>query len=205
MRRSPLARRTAPLATVLTVALTTATLGPAASATSADSYDWPTIDALDLGEPAQEQRVASVTAYVADGSVTRYVVEGSVDPVDDTTKDGGETVVTLSSDILFDPSDASLSKAAKSKLAGLVEDVPEGAAVTIDGHTDTVDTDAFNQDLSERRAKAVAGAVGDARADLKLDVHGYGETQLKEPETGDSEAVAQARAENRRVEIRYGG
>ncbi|SKC75745.1 OmpA family protein [Krasilnikoviella flava] len=207
MRRPPLARRTAPLATVLTLALTTATLGSAASATSAtsaDSYDWPTIDSLDLGEPAQEQRVASVTAYVADGSVTRYVVEGSVDPVDDTTTDGGETVVTLSSDILFDSSDASLSKAAKAKIASLVEDAPEGAAVTIDGHTDTVDTDAFNQDLSERRAKAVAGAVGDARGDLKLDVHGYGETQLKEPETGDGEAVAHARAENRRVEIRYG-
>lgn len=207
MRRSPLTRRTAPLATVLALALTTAAVGAAAppAAASADSYDWPAIDALDLGEPAQEQRVASVTAYVADGTVTQYVVEGSVDSVDDTTTEGDETVVTLSSDILFDSSDASLSKVAKAKIADLVADVPDDAEVKVQGHTDTVDSDAFNQKLSEQRAKAVAGAARAARGDLRLDVEGFGETRLKVPESGDEAAVAEARAENRRVEIRYGG
>lgn len=166
-------------------------------------YPWPGIDALGLGEPAQEQLVSSVTEYVV-GSVTRYVVEGSVESVDDTAQESGETVVTLSSDILFDTNDATLPKSATAKIATLVADVPKGAAVKVYGHTDSVDTDAFNQDLSERRAEAVAAAVRAARADLKLDVQGFGETQLRKPETGSEDAVARARAENRRVELRYG-
>ncbi|MEN5072700.1 OmpA family protein [Isoptericola cucumis] len=201
----PHTRRTARsrCAVGLAAALTAALLGPAAlpaTATTddpaADGYAWPGLDTFDLGEPAQEDLVASVT---------EYVVEGSVESVDDTTEEDGETVVTLASDILFDSSDATLSPAARAKVATLVEDVPKGAAVKIHGHTDTVDTDAFNQKLSEQRAKAVAGAVGAARGDLELDVRGFGESELKERESGSDESVAAARAENRRVEIRYGG
>jgi outer membrane protein OmpA-like peptidoglycan-associated protein len=176
----------------------------AAAGASADGYAWPGIEALELGEPAQEDLVAAVTEYVV-SPATQYVVEGSVDTVDDITEDGGETIVSLSSDILFDTDDASLSKSATAKIGELVEEVPPGATVKVHGHTDSVDTDAYNQDLSERRARAVAAAVRTARGDLKLDVRGFGETQLKESETGDEAAVAEARSENRRVEIRYGG
>ncbi|MFD6179311.1 MULTISPECIES: OmpA family protein [unclassified Isoptericola] len=176
-----------------------AAAAPSATAATDDpagGYAWPAVGALDLGEPSQENIVRSVT---------EYVIEGSVLSVDDTTTDGDETVVTLSSDILFDPSESTLSKAAKAKVADLVEDVPDGATVSVDGHTDSVDTDAFNQKLSEQRAKAVAGAIKASRGDLKLQVHGYGETRLKAPETGDAQSVADARAQNRRVELRYGG
>jgi outer membrane protein OmpA-like peptidoglycan-associated protein len=202
-------RRTAPFVGALTAAVTTAALlGSAAmpaSASTDDGYDWPGIEALELGEPAQEQLVESVTEYVVAGSVIQYVTEGSVDSVDDTTQDGGETVVTLSSDILFDTDDASLSNGAKAKIATLVAEVPNGATMKVYGHTDSVDSDAHNQKLSDRRAEAVAAAVRSARSDLRLDVRGFGETQLEKPETGDEESMAQARAENRRVEIRYGG
>ena len=197
-------RRTATFASALTAAVAAAALlGPAAAPAAAahqtsasGGYEWPSVDALQLGEPAQEDLVASVT---------EYVIEGSVDSVDETTKDDGETVVTLSSDILFDTDDASLSQAATTKVGTLVADVPQGASLRIDGHTDSVDSDAHNQDLSERRAKAVAAAVRAARDDLKLDVEGFGETQLKTRESGSDAAVAAARAENRRVELRYGG
>ena len=198
-RRPARTHRTVALATVLAAALLGTAAIPATAATddpAPGGYSWPGLEALDLAEPAQEDLVASVT---------EYVVEGSVDSVEDTTKEDGETVVTLASDILFDSSDATLSKAAKAKVAALVDDVPKGADVKVHGHTDTVDTDAFNQKLSEQRAKAVAGAVGGARGDLELEVEGFGETQLKERESGSDEAVAAARAENRRVEIRYGG
>ena len=149
-------RTTAPFVAALTAAVATAALlGPAALpasaspnyATTTGSYSWPGIDALELGEPAQEQLVASVTDYVVEGSVTQYVVEGSVDSVDDTTQEGGETVVTLSSDILFDTDDASLSQGAQAKIAALVADVPKGAGMKVYGHTDSVDTDTHNQDL----------------------------------------------------------
>ena len=213
--------RPAPVAGIATAALTvvvllgvtplSASASPVPTTTRATNdgapaggYVWPGIDAMELGEPAQEDLIASVTEFVV-GSVTQYVVEGSVDTVDDTTQDGAETVVSLSSDILFDTDDASLSPTATAKVADLVEGVPSGATVKVYGHTDSVDSDAHNQSLSQRRAQAVADAVRAARGDLKLDVRGFGETQLKEPETGDEAAVADARSENRRVEIRHGG
>ncbi|PZR53529.1 hypothetical protein DNL40_08515 [Xylanimonas oleitrophica] len=118
-------------------------------------------------------------------------------------EEAGETVVTLAGDILFASSSADLSPAAVAKIGELVVPVPQGAALAVHGHTDTVDEDAFNQELSERRARSVAEAVAQARPDLVLDVQGFGETRLKVPETGDD--VAAARAENRRVELRYAG
>ncbi|MFE7405356.1 OmpA family protein [Isoptericola sp. NPDC057559] len=189
-------RALAAAAAVLTGLGAAAPAAVAADDDPAGGYAWPAIGALDLGDPSQENMVRSVT---------EYVTEGSVLSVDDTTTDGAETVVTLSSDILFDPSESALSKAARAKVADLVQDVPEGATVSVDGHTDSVDSDAFNQKLSERRAKAVAGAVKAARGDLRLEVHGYGESRLEASETGDAQAVADARAQNRRVELRYGG
>lgn len=70
--------------------------------------------------------------------------------------------------------------------------------VTIEGHTDNVGTDAYNQDLSERRAAAVKSSLtrdyGIAAA--RLASAGFG---LKRPrETNDTIA---GRARNRRVEL----
>jgi outer membrane protein OmpA-like peptidoglycan-associated protein len=70
--------------------------------------------------------------------------------------------------------------------------------VTIEGHTDNVGTDAYNQDLSERRAAAVKNSL--ARdygiAASRLASAGFG---LKRPrETNDTIA---GRARNRRVEL----
>ncbi len=199
-------RRTGAAAGAVFLAATVVLAGSGTAGAADDSgstYRWPTAQELgydNSGSPGSHAKVIAHEPRVIDHSIGMRVV-----PVETTDTDGDETVVTLSSDILFDPSDASLPKAAKAKIADLVADVPDGASVKVQGHTDTVDSDAFNQKLSEQRAKAVAGAVRGARDDLELDVEGFGETRLKAPETGDEAAVAEARAENRRVEIRYGG
>jgi outer membrane protein OmpA-like peptidoglycan-associated protein len=73
-----------------------------------------------------------------------------------------------------------------------------GSRVRVEGHTDSVGTDKYNQKLSERRAEAVkyyfvqAGAV-DAS---KITSAGYGETRPVA-----SNKTEQGRAQNRRVEI----
>ncbi|MDR3159626.1 MAG: OmpA family protein [Zoogloeaceae bacterium] len=69
----------------------------------------------------------------------------------------------------------------------------------IGGHTDSRGTDAYNQDLSERRAASVVRYLtGAGIAASRLAAKGYGESRPLIPETGDNEA---ARAQNRRVEL----
>lgn len=72
----------------------------------------------------------------------------------------------------------------------------EGSVFLIAGHTDAAGGDAYNQDLSERRAEAVKSLLIDTFAlDAKtLIAIGYGEEQLKVP--GDPLS-----GENRRVQV----
>ncbi|WP_010534351.1 OmpA family protein [Brachybacterium squillarum] len=112
------------------------------------------------------------------------------------------TTITLSSDVLFDTGSAELSEAAATRIEDLVQEVPEGAEVSVSGHTDDVpfSGQGGNQALSESRADAVAAVITEARPDLDLEVAGYGESR---PVADGDEAAA--RAQNRRVEIRYDG
>jgi outer membrane protein OmpA-like peptidoglycan-associated protein len=72
----------------------------------------------------------------------------------------------------------------------------KGSTIMVAGHTDAVGGDAFNQDLSERRAETIkrylADKYGVAVADLVT--VGYGKTKLKDPK----EPTA---AVNRRVQV----
>lgn len=74
-----------------------------------------------------------------------------------------------------------------------------GLAFEIGGHTDSQGTEAYNMELSRRRAQAVKDALcGDPGVDCaKLQVKGYGKSQPVAP--NDDEA---GRAKNRRVVFR---
>ena len=121
-----------------------------------------------------------------------------------TSAEDDDVTVTLASDVLFDSDEDSLSRSARGVVeraaASIVEQADAGD-VHVVGHTDDVDTDAYNQALSERRARSVAERL---RADL-----GGGFTVTEEGR-GESEPVAEgrsaeARAANRRVEIHFQG
>jgi outer membrane protein OmpA-like peptidoglycan-associated protein len=69
--------------------------------------------------------------------------------------------------------------------------------VSVDGYTDSIGSDAYNQRLSERRARTVADAlVDEGISPSRLDVRGYGESKP----VADNK-TAEGRARNRRVEI----
>jgi outer membrane protein OmpA-like peptidoglycan-associated protein len=71
-------------------------------------------------------------------------------------------------------------------------------AISVDGHTDAVGTDAYNQGLSQRRAKAVRDYLAAQGVDPgRMSVAGFGESQ---PVAGND--TASGRAQNRRVELR---
>lgn len=101
----------------------------------------------------------------------------------------------------FDFDQAEIRPDAKDILDGvtqkLIQTAPE-VKVEIGGHTDELGESAYNQQLSERRAKAVsrylqAGGVADER----LTERGYGESEPVAP--NDSE---EGRQKNRRVELK---
>jgi len=150
---------------------------------------WVGIDDLGLPTPTPAQH---------EDAVVRYTAEGTVRPLETRTEDAGDVVVSLAADILFDTDEAELDDPARARIAEIVAEVPAGTTVAVHGHTDTVGEEAYNQDLSVRRAGAVADAVRAARPELALDVQGFGETSLavREPEGGGEPA-------NRRVELRY--
>ncbi len=83
-----------------------------------------------------------------------------------------------------------------SRIAGVLL-ASEGYRLFIDGHTDDIGTDEYNQGLSERRARAVRDYLVEAGIPAQLiDVQGFGKSQpLVDAKTKD------ARAKNRRVEI----
>lgn len=81
-----------------------------------------------------------------------------------------------------------------------VAEVPKGAEVQVHGHTDSIGSAAYNQELSEKRARAVAEVIESVRSDLRLQVKGFGKD--RPVESNDEPA---GRALNRRVEIRYSG
>ena len=133
-------------------------------------------------------------------------LDRNVTPLGDgISSSGGTTTVTLETDILFDFGSSELSEPARTEIGELVADVPQGAAVAVDGHTDDVPYQRGNDVLSTERAQAVADAIAAARPDLQLTVTGHGDSDPVAPNSRGGEDNPEGRAENRRVEIRYDG
>ena len=83
------------------------------------------------------------------------------------------------------------------KLMALLDNYPN-MCIQISGHTDAKGSDAYNQRLSENRAKAVVDYLVSKGVDGKrLQYKGYGKSMPLE--TNDTE---EGRAKNRRVEFK---
>jgi outer membrane protein OmpA-like peptidoglycan-associated protein len=110
-------------------------------------------------------------------------------------------VLTLG-DVLFDTGRASLSPGAAAKLDRLAQFLNEhpDRRVQIEGFTDSVGGDAYNLDLSERRAEAVKAALTTRGIDpSRIATEGYGKA-YPVASNGDSGG----RQLNRRVEVVIG-
>jgi len=92
------------------------------------------------------------------------------------------------------------------QVAQTLRDSP-GFVVELAGHTDSKGSDAYNQDLSQRRAEAAMAYLITAGIDAsRLRARGYGESQPIEPNTTPSGADnPEGRAANRRTEFRVIG
>jgi outer membrane protein OmpA-like peptidoglycan-associated protein len=111
-------------------------------------------------------------------------------------------VLTLG-DVLFDTGRAELNPGATRKLDQLAQFLSEhkDRRVQIDGFTDSVGTDAYNEDLSRRRADAVKSALLTRGIDAsRIGTEGYGKAY---PVANNNDSGG--RQLNRRVEVVIGG
>jgi OmpA-OmpF porin, OOP family len=129
--------------------------------------------------------------------------EDSTTRLETTREEDETTVVVLTADLMFAFDSAELSQEAADALAELVGQIPQDAAVAVDGHTDSMGTDARNDELSRQRAEAVASVLRAGRPDLALTVTGHGSRQPVAENTLDGEDNPAGRALNRRVELSF--
>ena len=114
------------------------------------------------------------------------------------------TVITLEDSVLFDFGSSDLRSEASTTLTNLATVLKDSKApkVQIQGHTDSVSDDAFNQKLSEQRAQAVSSALKSNGVAADLEAVGYGETKPVAPnENPDGSDNPAGRRLNRRVEV----
>lgn len=119
-------------------------------------------------------------------------------------KEGCKNRLLVSSDFLFAFDKAELSEAAKQKLGLLAPILAQynGRVITIEGHTDSIGSDAYNDTLSRKRALAVMGFLVQQQAVSGANVAGYGEHKPVAPNAKtNGQDNPTGRAKNRRVEI----
>ncbi len=107
--------------------------------------------------------------------------------------------ITFDSGILFDFDSFELKEQSKENIAKLSEILKkyEDTNIMFGGHTDSRGSEAYNQDLSEKRARSVAEYAAFTGVDSeRMTIVGYGEEQPVA--TNDTDA---GRQQNRRVEI----
>ena len=110
--------------------------------------------------------------------------------------------ISLDTDVLFRLDSAELTPGAGKSITAAVADLKAAGPgpLTVTGHTDSTGTTAHNQDLSQRRAQAVAKALREALPDRQWPKTVAAEGESKPAVPNDSDAH---RALNRRVAITY--
>jgi outer membrane protein OmpA-like peptidoglycan-associated protein len=119
------------------------------------------------------------------------------------TRDSARGLIVNMSDVLFDTGSYTLKPGAREKLAkisGIVLAHP-GLKLQIEGHTDSVGGDDFNQQLSERRADSVRDFLAENGVPASaITARGFGKTQPVA-----SNDTIEGRQRNRRVELVVNG
>jgi outer membrane protein OmpA-like peptidoglycan-associated protein len=119
------------------------------------------------------------------------------------TRDTARGLIVNMSDVLFDTGKSSLRPLAREKLAkvaGIVSGHP-GLRLDVEGHTDSVGGDAYNQQLSEDRGSSVRDYLTEqGMAAASVTSRGFGKTQPVA-----SNETAAGRQQNRRVELVISG
>ncbi|HEX8705197.1 MAG TPA: OmpA family protein [Myxococcaceae bacterium] len=156
---------------------------------------------------AQTQRLAQTQAQLEAERQARADAEARADDALASLERAGEvqveedargTVLTLSGSVLFTSGDSELLPSARNRLSEVADALKQSDnLLTIEGHTDALGNDLFNEELSLRRAERVREfLISQGVSPDRVSVRGLGEYRPVA-----SNATAEGRANNRRVEI----
>ena len=119
------------------------------------------------------------------------------------TRETARGLIVNMSDVLFDTGKYTLKPGAReklSKISGIILAHP-GLQLQVEGHTDSVGGDEYNQKLSEQRANAVREyLVSQGLSSGAISAHGFGKTMPVA-----SNETSAGRQQNRRVELVVSG
>jgi outer membrane protein OmpA-like peptidoglycan-associated protein len=176
------------------VSLLLATMGPA------QAVDSSTVDLVYLPPPiALVDATKSLNFTVIDLAGKTQDLQVKETPT--------EIRIDLAADVLFDFDKATIKPKAASTLhdvAEIIKDKGKGRSVRIDGHTDSKGGDAYNQNLSERRAASVKQWLVEKEGldKIKMSTQGFGAKRPVAPNAKpDGSDDPDGRQKNRRVEI----
>jgi outer membrane protein OmpA-like peptidoglycan-associated protein len=119
------------------------------------------------------------------------------------TRETARGLIVSLSDVLFDTASSNLKSGAREKLArvsGILVS-HEGLRLEVEGHTDSVGTDQYNQQLSERRAQSVRAYLVEQR----IAAASIGAAGLGEGHPVATNNTPAGRQQNRRVELVVSG
>jgi outer membrane protein OmpA-like peptidoglycan-associated protein len=122
-----------------------------------------------------------------------------IEGIDVTRTDEDELKVTVNNEILFDFNSAGLRSTSRDELREMASVFNRygDTSIAVQGHTDSVGSNSYNQRLSERRADSVASYLRTLGVrGSRLDAYGYGESRPKA-----TNETSSGRQRNRRVEI----
>jgi outer membrane protein OmpA-like peptidoglycan-associated protein len=153
-------------------------------------------------EEQARQAQASADAAEQERAALREKLREQLNIILETRETARGLIVNLS-DVLFDFNSANLKPGAREKLAkiaGILLTYP-GLELSLEGHTDSIGSDEYNQRLSERRAQSVRSYL--TQSGIKPEIvraMGFGESQ---PVVSNDTSAG--RQQNRRVELVVAG
>ena len=159
-------------------------------------------DARRMAEAQAQQAQAVATQSQQERDALRERLREQLNVVLETRETARGLIVNVS-DVLFDTGKATLKPGARERLArvaGILLSQPD-LHIQVEGHTDNVGSDAYNEQLSLRRAASVrAYLIENNIAPTAVGTAGFGETQPVA-----TNGTAAGRQQNRRVELVVSG
>jgi outer membrane protein OmpA-like peptidoglycan-associated protein len=154
-------------------------------------------DAANLAAASSEQQADAANLAAANSQQQAAELQRQIEVLQARPTDRG-LVLTLG-DVLFETGRSGLKMGATgnlNKLVAFLNEYPDRTAL-IEGYTDSVGTEDYNQGLSERRADSVKSyLVGEGIGTTRLSASGRGE---RDPVASNDSAAG--RQQNRRVEV----